>query len=49
MDYRYVIANVSRTFLVGTVNYRAVLDIDHIADANVMNITSDDRIKPDTA
>src|SRR5690554_2658133 len=44
---RYVVTNICRVFLIGSVNYRSVLDINLISHFYIVYIASNNGIKPD--
>src|SRR5690606_41572211 len=44
---RYVVTNICRVFLIGSVNYRSVLDIYLIPHFYIVYIASNNGIKPD--
>ena len=49
MTNRYIIANLGRTFLVGSMNYRPVLYVDSIPNTNAMDITTHHSLIPHRA
>jgi hypothetical protein len=45
----YVVPDGCRRFLISTMDDRAILDIDPVADPDEMDVASDHRVKPDAA